>query len=157
MADGATAKERAVGAGQPVIVNGGHDRNPRVPASIEHSRAKQGKRVVDVNDLGAVLAQYCFQITVGFAAPDGPGRKRRFLRHRPLLNLVAAAAKPHDLVSQGCERLALLVDDTVLPAGSTRAVAVVDKQDPHPGCVTSHHGRVVRLPAEPGYGSTRAV
>jgi hypothetical protein len=74
-----------------------------------------------------------------------------------LLDLVAAAAEPYDLMSLGCERLALLVYDTVLSAGSTRAVTVVDKQDPHPGYVTSHHVRVVRLPAKPGYGSARAV
>ena len=58
-----TAEECAVGACQPVIVDGGHNRNPRIAASIEHSRAEQGKRIVDVDDLGAVLAQYCFQIT----------------------------------------------------------------------------------------------
>ena len=147
VANGSAAEERAVGARQPVIVNGGHNGNPRIAAGIEHSRTEQGKRVMDVDDVGAVLAQHCFQITRGFAAPDGPGRKRRFLRQRPSLDLVAAAAEPHDLVSQGCERLALLVDDTVLSAGSTRAVAVVDKQDPHPGWVPSHHWRVSRTPS----------
>ena len=137
VAHSSVAEERTVGASQPVIVHGGDDRNPRIPASVEYSIAQQRKRVVDVDHLGAVLAQHCFQVTVGFAAPDGPGRKRRLLRHRPLADLVAAAAEPHDLVSLGGERLALLIDDTVLSAGSTRAVAVVDKQDPHPGGVTS--------------------
>jgi hypothetical protein len=101
MANGSRAEKHAVGAHQPVIVQGGHNGNSRIAASVEHSIAKQRKRVVDVDNLGAVLAQYRFQITVGFAAPDGPGRKRRFLRHRPSLDLVAAAAEPHDLVSQG--------------------------------------------------------
>jgi hypothetical protein len=101
VANSSTAEERAVGARQLVIVNGGYNRNPRIAASIEHSRAEQGKRVMNVDNLGALLAQHRFQITTGFAAPDGPDRKRRFLRHRPLLDLVAAAAEPHDLVSQG--------------------------------------------------------
>jgi hypothetical protein len=75
VANRSIAEERAVGARQPVIVNGGHNRNPRIAASIEHSRAEQGKRIVDMDNLGVVLAQYCFQITGGFAAPDGPGRQ----------------------------------------------------------------------------------
>ena len=59
--------------------------------------------------------------------------KRRLLRHRPLLDLVATALKPHDLMTQCRERLGFLVNHTVLSTGSTRAVAVVDKQDLHPG------------------------
>ena len=140
VADRSASEERTVGAHQPVIVKRGHHRNPPVAASIKHSSAEQGKRVVDMDDLGAVLAQHCLQVTACFAAPDGPDRKRCFLRHRPLVDLIAATAEPHDLVSQGFERLALLVDDPILSAGSSRAVAVVDKQDPHPGWVTSLTG-----------------
>jgi hypothetical protein len=136
VANSSTAEEHAVGAHQLVIVKGGHDRNSRIAARIEHSGAEQRKRVVDVDDLGAVLAEYCFQITVAFAAPDDPGRKRRLLRQGPLLDLVATAAEPHDLVSQGCKRLAVLVNGTVLTARSTRAISVVDKQNPHHGCLT---------------------
>ena len=100
---------------------------------------------MDVDDLRAMLAQQCLQLTVGLPAPDRPDRKRRFLHHRPLHDLITAPAEPDDLVSQGCEGLALLVDDTVLSAGSSRAIAVVDKQDPHPGSVTSHHWRAACL------------
>ena len=56
VANSSVAEERTVGTRQPVIVNRGHNRNPRIAASIEHSRAEQRKRVVDVDDLGAVLA-----------------------------------------------------------------------------------------------------
>src|SRR5579859_1413187 len=119
VANSSLAEEGTAGARQVVIMNGGHNRNSGVPASIEHSGAEQRKRVVDMDDLGAVLAQRSLKITVGFAAPDDPRRKRYPLRHRPLLDLVAAPAEPHDLVSQGCERLALLVDDAVLSAGGT--------------------------------------
>src|SRR6516164_2321955 len=113
VADSSTAEEGTARARQLVIVNSGYNGNPRITASIEDSCAEQRKRVVDVDHLRAVLVQHCPQITVGFAAPDRPHRERRLLRHRPLLDLVAAPPKPHDLVAQGRERFALLVDDTV--------------------------------------------
>ena len=37
VADGSTAEEQAVRAGQPVIVQGGHNGNPLVPAGIQHT------------------------------------------------------------------------------------------------------------------------
>ena len=139
VADGPIAKKGAVGTHQLVVVNGGHDRNPRIAASVENGSAKQRKRVVHVHNIGTMFAQRRLQLTERFTAPDGPDWKRRLLRPRPLLDLVAAAAEAQDLMSQGGERLALLVDNTVLPAGRSRAITVVDKQDPHAGWVTSPH------------------
>ena len=51
VADCPAAVERAGRAPEPVIVNGGHDRNTRIAARIEHSRADQGKRVMDMDDV----------------------------------------------------------------------------------------------------------
>jgi len=44
VANGPIAKERTVGARQPVIVHGSDNRNPRIAASMEHSIAEQRKR-----------------------------------------------------------------------------------------------------------------
>ena len=129
---GALTEEVAAGADQPVIVQGRHYRHPGVPAGVQDRGAEQGKGVVHVHDVGPVPAQRRGQVAAGPAAPDHPGRQRRLLRRRPVLDLIAVSAEPHDLVPGAGERLALPVDDEVLPARHGRAVPVVDLQDPHP-------------------------
>ncbi len=129
----AVPEELAVRAGQLVVVDGRHHRDPSVPAGVQHRRAQQRERVVQVYDVRALGGQDGGQVAVGFAAPDRPGRQGGLLRLRPVLNVVAEALEPDDLVPMGRERFAFAVDDPVLTAGRDRTVAVVGQQDSHPG------------------------
>ena len=78
--DGAVAEKVSAGAHQPVVVDGGHDRNRRVPARVQDGGTEQRESIVDVDDVGRYPAQHRGQLTAGLAAPDHPGRQRRLFR-----------------------------------------------------------------------------
>ncbi len=133
MAHRAVPEELPVGAGQLVVVDGGHQRDPGVPAGVQHRRAQQRERVVQVHDVRALGGQDGGQVAVRFPAPHRLGRQGGLLGLGPALDVVAEALEPDDLVPPGRERVALAVDDPVLAAGRDRTVAVVGQQDLHPG------------------------
>ena len=154
VANSTIAEERAVGDASRSW-EWWPQQQPEHRGKLEHARAEERKSVVDVDDLWTVLAQHCLHIMAGFATQHVLAGSDAVLPP-PLPDFVAAAAEPYDLVSGGRERRSLLVDETVLSAGSTRAVAVVDKQDPYLESVTCHHGRVAP-PAQPRFWSPRAM
>ncbi len=158
VADRSIAEEVPAGAGELVIVDGGHHRHRLVLAGVEHRGGKQREGVVQVDHVGPVLTQDGAQLPARGAVPHDLGRQRRLARLGPALDVVAAALEPGDLVPEGGEGLPFLIHDAVLTAGRNRAVTAMDDHDLHarlPSGRTSSRGSADGMSSEAARTNSR--
>jgi hypothetical protein len=99
MADLPITEEVAAGAEEFVVVQCRHHGNAGIPARIQHGRAEQRERVVQVDDIGTEPVERSGEAAARLRVPDHPGRQGRLGRCRPRIDLVAVPFEMLDVVA----------------------------------------------------------
>ena len=131
MADPAVPEQLTARADKLVVVQGHDHRDALVATGVQHGRGDQREGVVHVHDIGAVSAQLPGKVPAGHGVVQRLRRQRGLAGQGPRRDVVAVPFEPRHEVTGSGQGGGLLVDDVVLTAGSSGAVAPMDEQDLH--------------------------